>query len=179
MLLSEIKALNAHVTTLGSRFVEERHLKVMNAPLISEGEFFYRKPDQLVWIERSPEFFGVSVKGSEIKRWRKVGDATETSGTQQNPFLRIFLDQVLTLMRLDFSKLEKEYTLIICQADPVQLRLEPRSQRQRDYISNLRVGFLPGNRFVETVEIHTSKGDFIRLRFSAHQVNTPMPEDFF
>jgi outer membrane lipoprotein-sorting protein len=49
-----IRAAASGIERISAEFVQEKHLAILAKPLVSEGRFFYRRPDALRWEYRSP-----------------------------------------------------------------------------------------------------------------------------
>ena len=49
-----IQAAAGNVTSLQSRFVQEKHLPILTRPLVAKGNFVFQGPDSLRWEYETP-----------------------------------------------------------------------------------------------------------------------------
>lgn len=173
-----IAAQAEKIKTLSSDFSQERHLEILKSPLISEGRFFYEKPDRLYWEVRGPKPMGFTVQGQRIKRWMGNPGNEETLGVEEDPLIQSLTEQIFCWSRADFGALEKRYRIQVAQASTV-LRLTPLSARERKFISQVQIAFDPDWLHVRSVEIRERGGDFTRIVFRNTRLNPSLPDDLW
>ena len=178
-VLDEIKTAASEITTLESDFIQERHMHMLENPLIAQGRFYFAKPNRLRWAVTKPKPSGFSVNGPKAKRWDGQADVVKNFEIQSHPFINMFVKQVMALTRADFKWLQKGYRLKVQNTNPVRLKLTPLKKAAQKHLAHLLVCFALDRRYVETIEIHEPDGDFTRIRFAPPEINRPISEDLF
>jgi outer membrane lipoprotein-sorting protein len=178
-IFSGIAGSASQVKTLAGDFIQEKHLSMLNNILTSKGRFFYKRPDKLRWELTDPVASGFAVNGEKAIRWKKDSERTQKFQVQQVPFIKVFTDQVFTWARADFKKLEKRYRIQIVGAEPADLKLFPKSSREKKFLNYIRIVFTLDASHVQLVEIHEPDGDFTLIRFLKMIINKPLPDSLF
>lgn len=66
VILDKIKEANKSLTTITSDFKQTMHLTFMDEDVLSNGKFYYRKPDRMLLKYSQPEGEMMLIKGDEI-----------------------------------------------------------------------------------------------------------------
>ena len=178
-IFSEIAAFSSDVNTLSSDFIQEKHLSMLNNVLIFKGRFYYKRNKQMRWALTEPNESGFSVNGKKVKRWDAKSGSKQTFDVHQVPFIKVFSEQVFAWAKADFKWLQKRYRIEIISVSPTDLKLFPRSSREKEYVDHLRIAFARDAGYVSAVEVHEPDGDFTRIRFLNTRVNEPLQDSLF
>jgi hypothetical protein len=65
--LGEIQRAHRDTRTLRARFVQTKHLRLLEAPLVSRGRFILARPDRMLWLVEEPEPATIVVDGGELR----------------------------------------------------------------------------------------------------------------
>ncbi len=179
MVLNRLEEMAAAVKTLQSEFVQEKHLAIFRENLVSQGRFFFQKPDRLRWELVAPVQTGFVLNGGEGRRWHGRTGRTEVFRLEREPIMKLVAEQLLAWAGADFQRLRQEYSIIVLNTEPVTLRLEPLGAAAGNFLDHLQVTFAAGERHMETIEVHEKSGDFTRIRFGAARLNAPVPPGTF
>lgn len=178
-IFSEIAASASQVETLSSDFTQEKHLSMLEKVLTSKGRFFYKRDNRLRWELNDPVVSGFAVNGKYAARWDAQTKIPQTFNVNRVPFIKIFSDQVFSWAKADFKRLQKQYRIQVLGDEPVDLKLDPKSAREKKYLDHLRIVFAADASHVRTVEVHEPDGDFTAIRFFNTQINAPLPDSLF
>lgn len=175
----EIAASASQVETLSSDFTQEKHLSMLDKVLTAKGRFFYKRDNRLRWELREPVASGFAVNGDYAARWDAQTETPQTFSVSRVPFIKIFSDQVFAWAKADFKQLQKQYHIQVLGYEPVDLKLNPKSAREKKYLDHLRIVFAADASHVRSVEVHEPDGDFTAIRFFNTQINVPLPDGLF
>lgn len=178
-IFSEIAESASQVETLSSDFTQEKHLSMLVKVLTSKGRFFYKHENRLRWELTDPVVSGFAVNGKYAVRWDAQTKIPQTFNVNRVPFIKIFSDQVFSWAKADFKRLQKQYRIQVIGDEPVDLKLDPKSAREKKYLDHLRIVFAADASHVRTVEVHEPGGDFTAIRFFNTQINAPLPDSLF
>ena len=178
-IFSEIAAAASQVETLTSEFTQEKHLRMLDKVLISKGRFFYKRDNRLRWELKDPVVSGFAVNGDYAARWDGQTDLPQRFNVSRVPFIKIFSGQVFSWAKADFERLQKQYHILVLSDEPVDLKLNPKFDREKKFLDHLRIVFAANAGHVRTVEVHEPDGDFTAIRFFNTQINSPLPDSLF
>ena len=177
-LLERIARAASVVETLEGRFEEEKHISLLEAPLLSSGRFYLEPPDRLLWETLEPERAGFAMDGKTARRWRASPEDAEIFPLERAPGLKAFAENVFMWMEMDAVKIQGAYRISVVKEDPVTLKLVPLSAESGP-VDHIRIAFSPDLTHARTVEIHEAGGDYTRLRFPETVLNAPRRENLF
>ena len=167
------------VHAVASEFRQERRLAMLKEPVISSGRFNYEKPDKLRWEFLSPDPSGFLVNGKLAKHWKGKNNPPEAFDLQQNPVIRLIVDQLLAWTKADFAWIEQRYTVSVVKEDPISLKLVPRSSKEKKYIDHILVSFEAETDYSNAVDIIEKGGDSTRIRFFNMIINNSPQKELF
>lgn len=178
-LLGELKTAAATTETLTSPFVQEKYLEIFSEKLLSQGMFVYRKPDQLRWELLNPIASGFILQGDKGERWNSLSRERKSFSVEDDPVMGMIARQLLAWARVDLDWLQQRYRLEQVTSNPVVLKLYPLDAGEAGFIDHLQVEFSPDRSHVTEVLMVEQGGDSTSIRFTAVEINTPLPAAAF
>jgi outer membrane lipoprotein-sorting protein len=178
-VLSRIEREASAIQRLTSDFSQEVHTTMLKEVLYSKGRFHFEQPNRLIWEIVAPSPWGVIVEGRRGKRWQGKKDRSQNFELDREPFLKLFVEQVLNWIKADFQRLGQEYHIAVLKEHPVTLRVKPRSASARAYLDHLQIVFAADLKSLRMIEIHGADGDLTRIQFFNTVVNGPRGKDWF
>lgn len=153
------KQLDASTVVKGP-FVQEKHLRALPQPLVSQGRFVLARDHGLLWLLQTPLRQDYRITADGIARrdasgWQKL--PSQSAGAQQN---RLFF----AVLQGDSSGLQRDFELSLTgNAEHWQLHLVPRSLLLKQVFTHIDIA---GGRFVERIVLAETQGDSTVLRMS-------------
>ena len=178
-VFARIEKTVSGVKTVASEFRQERRIAMLKEPALSNGRFYYEKPDKLRWEFIDPAPSGFLVNGRLAKQWKGKGNPGEAFDIQQNPVIRLIVDQIVAWTKADFAWIEQRYSIAVVKDNPIVLKLIPRSSKENKYIDHLLISFEIDTEYVNAVEIIERGGDSTSIKFVHMVVNGPLQKDLF
>lgn len=139
-------------------FIQEKHLRALPQPLVSNGQFVLARDHGLLWLLQTPLKQDYRLNATGIARrdtsgWQVI--PTRTAGTEQN---KLFF----AVLQGDSSGLERDFELTLQgDAKDWQLRLTPRSLVLKQIFTGIQIH---GGQFVDRIELLETQGDSTVLR---------------
>ncbi|AUA34902.1 outer membrane lipoprotein carrier protein LolA [Pseudomonas fulva] len=139
-------------------FIQEKHLRALPQPLLSEGEFVLARDHGLLWMLHTPLRQDYRIDAQGIARrdpsgWQVL--PSRSAGAQQNQLF-------FAVLQGDSTGLQRDFELALSgDATQWQLRLTPRSLLLKQIFSRIDIS---GGRFVQRIELSETQGDSTVLR---------------
>jgi hypothetical protein len=149
---------------IAGRFVQERHLAGLAAPLRSEGSFVLAEGRGLIWRGEKP-FATVTVLTPAGVVQSVDGKEVQRLPAARVPFLSRFYQMLSGALAGDWTAMEHDFTVDRQEGEPLwTIVLHPRSSDD-PASAQLQSITVTGGELVETVEIHRANGDWEHLTF--------------
>ena len=178
-LLVELKLAAAETETLSSHFEQEKYLEIFAEKLLSEGQFVYRKPDQLRWELLTPVASGFVLRGDQGERWNSLSQEQQSFSVKTDPIMGMIAQQLLAWARVDLDWLQSRYRMELQSAKPVILHLYPLDQGEAAFIEYLQIRFAADRSHVAEVLMVEQGGDTTLIRFIDVEINAELSADAF
>ncbi|AVF57306.1 hypothetical protein AL527_20200 [Pseudomonas fulva] len=139
-------------------FIQEKHLRALPQPLLSEGEFVLARDHGLLWMLHTPLRQDYRIDAHGIARrdpsgWQVL--PSRSAGAQQNQLF-------FAVLQGDSTGLQRDFELALSgDSTQWQLRLTPRSLLLKQIFSRIDIS---GGRFVQRIELSETQGDSTVLR---------------
>lgn len=159
--LAELGARLAARQPVSGAFVQEKHLRALPQPLVSQGRFELSAAEGLLWQLREPlaQDYRISERG--IFRLDPDGWQAQPGQDAASQQSRLFL----AVLRGDHSGLARDFELDLQgSAEDWQLEMRPRGALLKQIFSLIRI---EGGAEVEQIELLETQGDRTRLRLTA------------
>ncbi|MCK4503528.1 MAG: outer membrane lipoprotein carrier protein LolA, partial [Desulfuromonadales bacterium] len=173
-LLAELKQAAAQTVTLSSPFEQEKYLDIFAEKLLSQGQFTYRKPDQLRWELLTPVASGFVLRGERGERWNRLSQEQEKFSITSDPIMGMIAQQLLAWARVDLDWLQERYRIELQGVEPVTLHLYPLAKGEAEYIDYLQIEFAPDRSHVVVVQMVEPGGDSTTIRFTDVVINSEL-----
>ncbi|MBW2613250.1 MAG: outer membrane lipoprotein carrier protein LolA [Deltaproteobacteria bacterium] len=172
----ELKSTAGTVTSVTAGFSQEKHMKILARPLVSQGKFLFKSPNSLRWEYTRPLKSILVLHNGKTRRFvqkdgRLVEDAS--AGLQS---MQVVVQQITQWLNGRFDENPAfEASLAIGQ----KIVLSPRDAAIARLIQ--RIEILLSNRpgVIASVTIFESEDSFTKLIFQNVVLNTPLDDALF
>jgi len=178
--LHELQRKMSEVRSLYLEFTQERHLKLFNEPLKSEGAMLLDRPASIRWETTSPyqsimlgNHKSVAQFESNNGEWKKL-----KLGFPQ--LLRRVMEQIALIHQGKLDSLTNDFAISVATGtDVAVLTLAPKDETMRSMMSSLVVKLLPDFSGTREVLTYEPGGDFTRIIFTRERHNVTFPAGTF
>jgi len=169
--LARVSAGEKGISTVRIPFVQEKHLAIMDDPLLSNGVIeINRTLGAVRW-----EFTGKSLMifgHGKIRRWDAEG---KQESVPNDPNLKPFQDQMQAFVSGDWAPLEKAFVLTPDPAGSALLTLTPRSPELSKYLSSIEMRFRDDFTAPKQLRMVAAGGDETIYNFQEPQIGVALP----
>jgi hypothetical protein len=121
-----------------ARFVETKHLALLEEPIESRGVLYFAPPDRLVREVESPALSRLVIDGDRLAMRDRAGNQDVDLGS--NPIAREVVENFVVLFGGDLAALERRYEIgFESAAEGWRLRLVPRAATVRRLIARVEI----------------------------------------
>lgn len=174
--LETVQARLSQVETIQADFIQEKHLPILQKPLVSKGRLYFKAPRSLRWEYREPLVSLTLLHQGQMARWQADWEGNlQRVGGEMAAMQRIFNDLVdwlggrFTEGNLFHTQLAGENHLVL---KPLDARLE-------GFISQIDLHLNDSADYLQTVVIHEGDQGFTRMEFVQVVLNESLSESLF
>jgi len=126
----------AHITAADAAFREEKHMALLDTPLVLEGTLSYRAPDYLRKEVRTPERSAFEIVGDSLHI--ETGAERRTLSLDSHPLIRAFAESYRATLSGNAATLERYFeTALSGTQEDWTLCLLPRDDHVRKYLESI------------------------------------------
>jgi outer membrane lipoprotein-sorting protein len=178
-----LQDLQHKMSSLGAVYFEltqERHLKLFNEPLKSEGFMLIERPDRIRWETTAP--YQSILLGDK----KSVAQFEFTDGKWQKlklgfpQMLQRVMDQMALMNQGKLDALTSDYTISVAtNSSEAVMTLVPKDENVRAMLSSLEVKMAPDFSATREVVMNEPNGDFTRIIFHREKRGVKFPPGTF
>jgi len=148
----------AQVQSSTARFVERKHVTILNAPLESSGTLVYAAPGRLEKHTIAPKAESLVLDGDRLTIENKAQDQRRTFALQEQPVIWAFVEGIRSTLAGDLATLKRFYRVgVEGNERRWRLTLKPNEPRMQDVVREIRIN---GDRnWINAIEIIETGGD--------------------
>lgn len=174
--LERIKEEVASVTAIKADFIQEKHLRMLDAPLISKGRLYFETPRSLRWEYRSPVRSILLMQDKTIRRYVEGGKGLVEQGSQGLEAMRVFLGEICLWMQGEFegnpdfrTELKADRTVV----------LTPEKKAIAEVVERIALKLTDRPGVIKTATIYEDAETYTRIRFTETKINQPIKPAVF
>jgi len=148
----------AQVQSSTARFVERKHVTILNAPLESSGTLVYAAPGRLEKHTIAPQAESLVLDGGWLTIENKAQGERRTFALQEHPVIWAFVEGIRSTLAGDLATLTRFYRVgLEGNERRWRLTLKPSEPKMQDVVSEIRIS---GDRnWINAIEIIETGGD--------------------
>jgi len=174
--LEEIKQEAKSVWSIQADFIQEKHLKVLKKPLISEGAIYFQDPQCLRWEYTRPIRSILVMNSEHIKRYVISGEEVIESDSAALLVMQVFLKEVIMWMHGDFDQ-NPNFTT---ELNPNQIiLLKPKDKSMSKLIEKIELKLTDTPGVIKSATIYESPTTYTVIKFQNTKINKPIEDSVF
>jgi outer membrane lipoprotein-sorting protein len=148
----------AAVKSSKARFVERKHMAILNAPLESSGTLVYVAPARLEKHTLAPRAESLVLDGEDITITSAETGQRRTLNLQDYPLIRAFVESIRSTLAGDLSTLTRFYEVELAGSERAwRLTLKPSEPEMQEVVREIRIS--GESRTISAVETIETNGD--------------------
>lgn len=174
-VLARLEAGVAVVRSMESGFVQEKHLALLDEPLVLKGTIFMQKPDLFAWHVEEPLRYSMVIRGESMRQWDEDSGQIQEISLSKNPAVKMAIRQMREWFAGAYKSMLGEYEVTILAEQPTSLRFVPREGAvARSVLDSVTVVFEKEERYIRQIHIVERRGDSTLLTFVNTLLNRPI-----
>lgn len=174
----KMEAVTKSTKCISSDFVQEKQLSFMEEPILSEGQFFFKKEQKIRWEYQQPFSYIVILNGSDLLI-NDEGHKNEIDLKGNKTFQEINATINNSLQGNVWGD-SKDFTPILFENDNLYLiQLTPETAQVKEYLTKIEVFFDKKTYQLERVILFENGGDFTKISFKNHEINGEIENTLF
>ncbi len=163
------------VETLTADFSQEKHLVVLEGPLVLTGTVLMQTPDRFSWIVREPLRYSMVIRGEVVHQWDEDTQRIQKMSLSKNPVFKMAIRQLRDWLSGAYGSMLGDYEVTILDREPISLEFVPRDTAlARDVIDRVTVTFERDEHYIRKIQILEKRGDRTVLTFTNTLLNSPI-----
>jgi outer membrane lipoprotein-sorting protein len=167
----------ANIMSIRSDFIQQKQLEYLDETIISKGQFWFKKENQLRWAYDEPFKYAIILNNGKFI----IQDESIVSvyDIDSNQAFREINNLIISLVRGNLMEHDK-FEIEAFESDTHYLvTLVPKDVTMRKVISNMEVYLDKIDLTVEKIIMHESESDFTVITFINKKLNEQIPDSIF
>jgi len=174
--LEGIKQNAKDIRSIEADFVQEKHMKILAKPLMSEGKFYFRYPQSLRWEYTRPIKSLLVMHDEDIKRYVMSSEGMIEDGSAALQSMQVFLQEIISWMQGDFKK-NPDFTAELQPGGIIFLI--PKNPEMRHFIDKIALKLTDTPGVIESATIYETPAIYTLIRFKNTKINEPIDNSVF
>ena len=167
----------ANINTIKSEFIQQKELEYLDETIVSKGQFWFKKENQLRWAYNEPfEYAIILNKGKFIIQDESIVSVYDIDSNQafreiNNLIINLVKGSLMEYDTFEIEAFENNTQYLV--------KLVPRDSNMRKVISNMEVYIDKNDLTVGKILMHESESDFTVITFINKKLNEQIPDSIF
>jgi outer membrane lipoprotein-sorting protein len=166
-----------NINSIQSDFIQQKELEYLDETIVSKGQFWFKKENQLRWAYHKPfEYAIILSKGKFIIQDESTVNVYDIDSNQAFREINNLIINMVKGSLMDYNKFEIE---AFENSSQYLVKLVPIDTNMRKVISNMEVFLDKKDLTVGKIIMHESESDFTVLTFTNKKLNEQIPDSIF
>jgi len=159
-----------------ARFVQEKHLQILAAPLVAHGALAFQRPDALRWEYDAPLASVLLMQGAQVRRFVYKEGAWVPDDSPSLQAMRFVVQDISRWMTGRFDA-NPDFAAELRPAG--RIVLTPRSEGLASVITRIELQLAAAPGAIQEVQVYEDDANYTRLIFEDVQLNPDLPPTLF
>lgn len=173
---AELQAFYTTVRTLQANFTQNKHSALFHQPLVTEGEFYFEKPEKIRWEQTVPQPNYFIINGDAFIQFDGKKRTEQAKGGMQADLFKSFILNTINGSILQDKDFEHTFERV---NNEQKITLVPTNKRLKKRISRIVLHFNVDNLLLNKMMIFESDTDYTEVFFRQQKVNEKINPDKF
>ena len=174
----ELMSSTSAVTSIQTRFIQEKFLSVFSRIVKSEGRFYWQKPNSICLDYQTPAKYRITIAGDRIKTVSN-GKANVISA-KGNPMMDQMSSLIAACMTGNLSAMGSGFKTVVMESkSDFLITITPQSQTVRNYIFKMEIYLDKKDYSVNRLVMYENETDYTGYVFSEKKFNETIPAAVF
>jgi outer membrane lipoprotein-sorting protein len=174
----KLAAMSESTQTIVSNFVQEKNLSVLSDKIVSKGQFFYKKPNNIRWEYTDPYKYLIIISNNQL--FTRDDKSQKQYDIQSNAMFQEMSRFISGCVQGDILKNERDYAISYFESSKsYYVKLIPRNEKMKQMLNEVQIYFDRNDLTVSSLKMIESGGDYTRINFNDKKLNTEIPVEKF
>ncbi|MDL2208740.1 outer membrane lipoprotein carrier protein LolA [Parabacteroides sp. OttesenSCG-928-O15] len=175
-ILDKIKEANKSLTSITSDFKQTMHLTFMDEDVLSNGKFYYRKPDRMLLKYSQPEGEMMLIKGDEISM--VMMDQHTKVSAKSDPAIELIHTIFSSCLEGDARKIKDATVDAVEKGDFYEVTITIQGDRARN-MKAVQVRYDKKEMALSLLRTEDPDGGYTVYELTGKKLNQPIAEEVF
>ena len=172
----ELKSAAGTVTSVRAGFTQEKHMKILTRPLVSEGVLFFQGPDSLRWEYKHPVQSILLLHNGNTRRFFKKSGSLVEDASANLQSMQVVVQEITQWLNGRFD----DNPMFAARLEPGRkIVMVPRDESFTRLIQRIEVLLSDRPAVIKSVTIFESEDSFTRLVFKDVILNQKLDDALF
>ncbi len=157
-----------NITTLQANFIQKKYLTVMKSPQVSQGEFYFKKPDKVLWKMNKPYSYRFILNGNKVIKYYPQLNEREEIDLEENSQLKALFENIFLIMGL--KSLDDISNNYFVSSNGSIIYLTPKKNNFKKYVKMIILRFSQ-HKLIQQIQIIEPSRDYTVIDFSNIRIN--------
>ena len=175
---AKLAAMSESTQTIVSDFVQEKNLSVLSEKIVSKGQFFFKKQNNIRWEYTEPYKYLIIISNNQLltrddKNQKQYDIQSSAMFQEMNRFIS-------GCVQGDILKNDKDYAITYFEGSKsYYVKLVPRNEKMKQMLNEVQIYFDRNDLTVSSLKMIESGDDYTRITFINKKLNTEIPLEKF
>lgn len=174
----KLAAMSGSTQTIVCNFVQEKNLSVLSEKVVSKGQFFFKKENNIRWEYTDPYKYLIIISNNQLftrddKNQNQYDLQSSVVFQEMNKFIS-------GCVQGDILKNDKDYVVTYFESSrSYYVKLIPRNEKMKQMLNEVQIYFDRKDLTVSSLKMVESGEDYTRITFIDKKLNTEIPVEKF
>jgi len=174
----KLAVMSGAIQTIVCNFIQEKNLSVLSEKVISKGQFFFKKQNNIRWEYTDPYKYLIIISNNQLfirddKNQNQYDIQSSAVFQEMNKFIS-------GCVQGDILKNDKDYAISYFEGSrSYYVKLIPRNEKMKQMLNEVQIYFDRNDLTVSSLKMIESGEDYTRITFIDKKLNTDIPVEKF
>jgi outer membrane lipoprotein-sorting protein len=175
---NKLTAMSQSTLSIASDFVQEKNLSVLTSKIISKGQFYFKKENNIRWEYNEPYNYLIIISNGKL--FTKDDKNQKQYDIQSNKMFQEMNKFITGCIQGDILKNDKDYKIEYFESGKAYfVKLIPYAEKMKQMINEVQIYFDKNDLTVTRIRMIESGEDYTRIDFLNKKLNTEIPIEKF
>jgi outer membrane lipoprotein-sorting protein len=175
--LQALEQAQRHTHSLSARFVQVKHVSLLDEPLVSSGRFFFKSPDRMLLRIEHPQPATVVIRGQDVEIPGLPEEARRALSAA--PVAAMFTQLGAAFTGAGHALQSTFAVSAHAEGGEIHLHLQPRTDRWKEVFRSIDVRFAGPELLVQSIRLDDDLGDSLEITLRDVKRNVDVPDALF
>jgi outer membrane lipoprotein-sorting protein len=164
------------VKSISAQFTQRKQSLLFDTPLVSEGLFYFQKPDKIRWEQQKPKAEYFVINGDAVIQFDGESVKKSAGLDMQMSVFRQFILGTVDGSILDDASFEKTF---LSKNGKMTITLLPTDKRMAKRLQRIELTFDERSLLLDQLKMYESPDEYSDIRFTGQKINAEIPSSIF